>query len=127
MRGAGCREGDLTAGRPALWLWRVPWMLVLVGALWPAGRYWLWIPAFLVAGSACVANARRCGRLHCFATGPLYLGATAYLALHLVLPARVPFAPGTFLVVVVGASLTAQVAERWLGRYTGSVEGAPGN
>jgi hypothetical protein len=34
---------------------------------------WLWVPALVVAGSACLANASRCGRLHCFITGPLFL------------------------------------------------------
>jgi len=64
-----------------------------------------------------VANARRCGRLHCYVTGPLYLGAVAYLVLRLVLPSAVPFEAGVFLLVVVGASLSAQMAEGRLGRY----------
>ncbi|HLW74651.1 MAG TPA: hypothetical protein VKT74_06245, partial [Gammaproteobacteria bacterium] len=32
-----------------------------------------WTFAFTVAAAGCLANARRCGRLHCFYTGPLYL------------------------------------------------------
>ncbi len=28
---------------------------------------------FLWMGSACVLNARRCGRLHCFISGPIFL------------------------------------------------------
>lgn len=126
-RSKACRSDDLTTGRSALWLWRLPWLLVVIGAFWPAGLFWLWIPSFLVAGSACVANARRCGRLHCYATGPLYLGAAAFLVLRLVLPDTVPFEAGVFLLVLVAASLAARVAERWLGRYTRSVERAPGS
>lgn len=108
-------------------MWRLPWLLVVIGALWPAGRLWLWIPAFLVAGSACVANARRCGRRHCYATGPLYLGAAVFLVLRLALPDTVLFEAGIFLVVLAAASLTAQAAERWLGRYTTPVERAAGS
>jgi hypothetical protein len=53
-------------------------MLVVAGALIPAARAALWIPSFAVMGLACVINARRCGRLHCHVTGPLFLlGAIA--------------------------------------------------
>lgn len=109
--------GDLTCGAAALWLWRVPTLMIVAGAFWPAGRFWLWIPAFLVAGGACLVNARRCGRVHCYATGPLYLGAVGYLVL--VLLDVVPFRFGWFLGTVVGLSLLAHAAERQLGRYRG--------
>lgn len=106
---------DLTCGAAALWLWRFPTLMIVAGAFWPSGRFWLWIPAFLVAGGACVVNARRCGRVHCYATGPLYLGAAAYLLLALL--DRLPFRFGWFLAIVVGLSLLAHAAERLLGRY----------
>lgn len=108
-------SGDLTCGPAALWLWRVPTLMIVAGAFWPAGRFWLWIPAFLVAGGACLVNARRCGRVHCYATGPLYLGAAAYLLLALL--EMVPFRFGWILAIVVGMSLLAHAAERPLGRY----------
>lgn len=56
-------------------------MLLLVGVLWADARAPLWIVAFLVGGSACVANAARCGRAHCYLTGPLYLGLAVVSAL----------------------------------------------
>ncbi len=34
-----------------------------------------WTFAFTVGGVACLVNARRCGRLHCFYTGPVYVVA----------------------------------------------------
>lgn len=106
---------DLSCGPAALWLWRLPTLMIVAGAFWPAGRFWLWIPAFLVAGGACVANARRCGRTHCWVTGPLYLGAAGYLVLAAL--DRVPFHFIWFLGVVLGLSLLARLAERPLGRY----------
>jgi len=42
----------------------------------------VWPVAFLVMGVACVANARSCGRVHCFFTGPLFLLAALLSALH---------------------------------------------
>ena len=42
----------------------------------------VWPVAFMVMGVACVANARSCGRVHCFFTGPLFLLASLLSALH---------------------------------------------
>ena len=59
----------------------------VVGDHWVSARPLLWFTAFLVAGAACLANAARCGRRHCYFTGPLFLLAAAYNALsefHLV-------------------------------------------
>lgn len=41
-----------------------------------SARAALWIPSFAVMGVACRVNARGCGRLHCFVTGPLFLLAS---------------------------------------------------
>ena len=75
-----CRKNDLVANKIALLLWGLPILLLAVGAIWAEARVWLWTPALLMAGAACSANAARCGRLHCYLTGPLYLlGAMAAL------------------------------------------------
>ena len=37
----------------------------------PRARGSVWVPSLGVAGAACFANAARCGRRHCFVTGPL--------------------------------------------------------
>ncbi len=75
-----CPGSDLPR-REIHWLvWCLPVLLLVVGIFWSEGRVWLWTPALLGAGIACVANAARCGRLHCYFTGPLYLlGAAATL------------------------------------------------
>jgi hypothetical protein len=77
------RDGrrDLVAGWSALYLWIVPTVLIVVGALVPPLRTVIWIPAFAVMGLSCLVNARRCGRLHCHATGPLFLLAALLTAL----------------------------------------------
>lgn len=80
VRAGSCKASDL-AGRRIGWLvWGVPAALLLVGIAWSAARPWLWTPSLVIAGAACLANASRCGRLHCFVTGPLFLlGALATL------------------------------------------------
>lgn len=68
-----CGDRDLVRTRAALLIWCVPAALVLLGVFWAPARAALWIPSLLVMGSACLFNARRCGRLHCHITGPLFL------------------------------------------------------
>lgn len=71
-----CAANDLVGRRSGFLFWGVPVLVVLAGACaGPALRSVLWTPAFLIMGGACVYNARHCGRLHCFVTGPLYLAA----------------------------------------------------
>ena len=72
-REVSCGDRDLVRTRAALVIWCAPAALVLLGVFWAVGRAALWIPSFLVMGSARLFNARRCGRLHCLITGPLFL------------------------------------------------------
>ena len=75
-----CRAGEVR-GLGALLGWGLPLALIALGILVQAWSLWLWIPAFLIAGITCTLNAARCGRLHCYATGPLFLAASLLLAL----------------------------------------------
>lgn len=73
-----CREVDLVRSRIGWLLWGTPGVAFSIGIAWSSARPLLWAPALAIAGAACVANAARCRRLHCFITGPLFLvGALA--------------------------------------------------
>ncbi|MGH9743403.1 MAG: hypothetical protein ACRD51_13745 [Candidatus Acidiferrum sp.] len=109
-----CEANDLLRGWKCV-LWCVPICAVIVGMSWPRGRPWLWIPAFLVLGIACLANAARCGRLHCYLTGPLFLIAAAYVAVAEF--GLAPMRAGLFVDVVSGLAVLACLAEVPLGRY----------
>src|SRR5690348_755369 len=70
---AQCR--DLTCSRKTgLAFWIVPGVLLAitagVGGLYAALS---WPPLLVVMGIACMVNARRCGRRHCYFTGPYFL------------------------------------------------------
>jgi hypothetical protein len=41
----------------------------------------IWLVAFLWMGTGCVLNARRCQRLHCYISGPVFFLGAAALAL----------------------------------------------
>jgi len=70
-----CKERDLLGSRWALWLlWIGPWVLIIcTGNTDNITHTVVWTLSFIVGGVACFVNARRCGRLHCFLTGPVYL------------------------------------------------------
>ena len=60
-------------------LWRLaPLVIVVTGFL---GRSpWIevgWTVSFAVMGAGCLFNARRCGRVHCYFTGPFFLLVSA--------------------------------------------------
>lgn len=72
---------DLFSGVRGLLIWGVP-IAVIVMSADLGGNYpaFVWPPALGFMGVACLVNARRCGRLHCYFTGPLFL-ALALLSL----------------------------------------------
>jgi hypothetical protein len=87
----------------------------VAGSVWDQGRVWLWIPAFVIAGAGCVANAASCGRIHCCLTGPLYLAAAVFDVLAAA--GLVRLHPEWFLLSVSAVSLLAQFLEIPFGRY----------
>ncbi len=63
--------------------WGLP-IAALVGASLfdPLARTLIWAVALVWMGVACLANARRCGRTHCYFTGPFFLIMTVPVLLH---------------------------------------------
>jgi hypothetical protein len=106
---------DWARGGKALLIWGPAVVLIISGDYWVDAQPWLWFAGFLVAGVACLANAARCGRWHCYFTGPLFLLAAVYSVL--VAFKLVPMNENAFLTVVVGAALLAKLSEVFLGRY----------
>ncbi len=108
-------SGDLLNSKTACLLWGLPIGLIVAGNAWIPGRIGLWIAAFLIAGLGCLANAARCGRTHCYLTGPLYLGAALFVALSALGVVRLH--PGWLLIIVIAVTCIAECAEIPLGRY----------
>jgi len=58
--------------------WWIPQAAIVAGLFVPVPlRTAIWIVALLWMGTACILNARRCGRTHCRYTGPYYLAMIA--------------------------------------------------
>lgn len=75
------RAGDVTHQALGLTLWYgLPVASLLLSPNWieagPA-RGMLWAAAFGVMGLRCLLNARDCGRVHCYSTGPWFLLGSA--------------------------------------------------
>jgi hypothetical protein len=63
--------------------WGVPTALLVLGIFLPAPiRTAVWAGSLIWMGAACIANAARCGRTHCYLTGPFFLAMAAVSALH---------------------------------------------
>lgn len=86
-RADDCARRDLSARTSSfLAIWLAPIVLAaLVAAFAPSparSAPIAWAAALSWMGGACLLNARRCGRLHCYFSGPILLiGALAALAL----------------------------------------------
>lgn len=74
---------DLTLGMRGMLLWCLPITLLLLGSFLPV-RYLviLWPIVLTFMGVACLLNARSCGRLHCYFTGPFLLAMAAAALLY---------------------------------------------
>ncbi len=114
-------QRDLTGRKVGRFvLWQLPVIVFVAGYfVAPTWRTILWTAALTVAGTACIANAARCGRLHCYLTGPFLLfGAVVTLTYGL---GVLPLGPGRWgsigLVVAVGSCFFGCVPEWIWGKY----------
>jgi hypothetical protein len=113
-------KSDWSGDARVLLIWGVPAAILLVSPLIGA-RYlvFLWPVLLAFMGVACVMNASRCGRVHCYVTGPFFLMLAMASVLH-----GAEITPlgekGWWILSVIfvigGAGLTS-VPELLLGRY----------
>lgn len=116
-------EKDLARSWLALLLWGPPLIALLAtapGDLPSPPRGIIWSLALLWAGTACIVNASRSGRVHCHVTGPFFLLLAVASYLHGV--GIMPLGAQGWLwiggVVAVGAPLLTVLTERIWGRYS---------
>ena len=117
-----CAPGsrDLTCGGAGILIWVVP--IVVLGITAGFGGLYAavsWPPLLAFMGIACLVNAHRCGRRHCYFTGPYFL-LLALLSL-LYDMSWLPLGPKGWQwfssALLVGTCILVCVPEWLLGRY----------
>ncbi len=115
------QDKDLLASPSTRLLFWLPWVVILIGIfIGGVTRTVLWTTGFGIAGAMCLLNASRCGRRHCFYTGPLYLlAALASLLLGTRVLPMGEYGWDWILYTTVALSLFfCFILEKILGKYT---------
>lgn len=118
-----CVRQDLLKHPAAmLLLWGVPIGIILVTSNFAVDAWVVtagWTVSLLIMGTACLVNSRRCGRMHCFFTGPFFLTIAVVSLMHgtHVLPLGPHGWSYISLVLLSGAVLLCVVPEWIWGRY----------
>jgi hypothetical protein len=63
----------------------LPVAVLVVSGFFGMGNAWrgaIWAAALTTMGAGCVVNAVRCGRIHCYATGPFFLAMAVVAVLY---------------------------------------------
>lgn len=110
-----CEKKDLARGPFVCLMMGATALLITGQALWPTGGAWLATAIFAMWGVFCSVNAARCGRLHCYITGPLcLLTAMAFALLGLGI---IRFPGNEVALAVLAVAAISMVSEKWLGAY----------
>ncbi len=105
--------------------WGLP-SAAMVAAIWaaPGLRAVVWAAALVWMGTACLVNARRCGRVHCRFTGPFFLVMAVVVALHGL--GAIPLGPRGWawigIAIALGTAAIWILSERLMGRYRGGTD-----
>jgi hypothetical protein len=111
----------LRSPRSSLLAWWIPQAAILAGLVAPVSvRTAVWIIALIWTGTACILNAKRCGRTHCHFTGPYYLAMIIpVLALGLgVISGGLYAWVGLGLVIILGGKIIWWTTERAWGKFS---------
>jgi len=116
-------QRDLARGWVGLLVWGPPLVAIAataVAEVASATRAVVWSVALLWAGSACVFNAWRSGRIHCSITGPFFIALAAASLLHGL--GLVPLGRQGWVwiggLLALGGPLLTVLPERMWGRYS---------
>lgn len=82
LRMSDAARNDWVVSRKRLIAWDIPMIAIVVAAfLGGTVQTVTWTVALAWMGVACLLNARRCGRRHCYLTGPFFvlMGALSFI------------------------------------------------
>jgi hypothetical protein len=116
----------LCSGTTMFLFWCLPSVAFALGFFASPGlKTVLWTLSLGFMGTVCSLNASRCGRIHCYFTGPFFIaGAVASLGYGIGL---LPFGPSAWKwigdITIIGAIVLCCIPELVLGRYRRNGEG----
>ena len=120
--GAGDSRDLLSDRLFTIAIYWLPTAVIIASAFFAVGNAWraaLWAVALTTMGIGCVVNALRCGRVHCYATGPFFLLMAAVAVLYGL--GIAPLGPRGWntiaLVTLVGGVTLYYLPEVFFGRY----------
>lgn len=115
------RDMFSSPGRAFVWFGLPPIAIVAPGisGLGNGWRTVVWTVALSTLGVACIANAVRCGRAHCYLTGPFFLVMSVVTLLYGlgVAPLGARAWNWISLIILVGAIVLCCLPELSLGKY----------
>lgn len=117
------RSRDILAhSQTAAVIFWLPIAAIIVAGLFNIGSGWrtsIWVSALGVMSAGCIANAMRCGRIHCFLTGPFFIVmAVASLLYGVGIVALGPNGWNILAsILLIGAVVLCTVPEIVFGRY----------
>ena len=116
-----CESSDILSSRWRVFMlyWLPAIAIVAVGplAISSAWRAVVWTVALATMGTACIVNALRCGRVHCYLTGPFFLMALVALSYGLGCISAGTVGNLLGLITLIGAIALWYLPEMFLGRY----------
>jgi len=106
----------------ALALFCLPIIAIVATGHYDLGGGWrtaVWTAALSLMGTACIANGARCGRVHCYITGPFFLamGVVTFLYGVGVVPLGTNGWNVIGLTILVGAIALSCLPELFFGKY----------
>ena len=118
--GSSARHDWVSGGASYIIAWGLP-SAAMIAAIWttPGLRAVVWAAALVWMGTACLVNARRCGRVHCRFTGPFFLVMAAVVALYglSVIPLGARGWAWIGITIALGTAAIWILSERLWGRY----------
>jgi hypothetical protein len=119
MTGTEASRDWLASTSSNLLAWWTPHAALLIGLFVPVPvRVVVWTVALLWMGTACILNARRCGRTHCRYTGPFYLAMIVPVLAFGVISSNI-YEWSTMAAIIIGGSkLIWWATERAWGKFS---------
>jgi len=118
MRLRGAKDW-LASTRTSLIAWWLPLAAMIAGLFVSVPvRTMIWTAALAWMGTACVLNARQCGRTHCRYTGPYYFAMIIPIVAAAITPLSLYGWAALWIFIITGSGIIWWATERAWGKFS---------